>query len=246
MTTRRPFLTAEWRWLVMLNYEIDPRLVLPLVPAGTALDLWQGHAFVSVVGFQFLRTAVAGLPVPFHQRFEEVNLRFYVRRQVAGEVRRGVTFIRELVPRAAIAWGARLAYNEPYRALPMRSSEPTPGESPGRIEYAWRDGSKWQHVAAEAEGVAAVPAEEDERAFIAEHYWGYGRGRDGATIEYEVAHPRWRVWNARSAEFTGDTATLYGPQFLDALSAPPASAFVADGSPVTVYRAVRLTRQGPS
>jgi uncharacterized protein YqjF (DUF2071 family) len=245
VTTRRAFLTAEWRWLVMLNYEIDPHLLLPMVPTGTSLDLWEGHALVSVVGFQFLHTAVAGIPVPFHQRFEEVNLRFYVRREVAGEVRRGVTFIRELVPRAAIAWGARLVYNEPYRALPMRSTAPSAGDSPGRLEYGWRDGADWHHVSAEATGVPEVPSQNDERAFIAEHYWGYGRARDGVTLEYEVSHPRWRVWTATAPEFTGDALTLYGEQFAPTLAAPPLSAFVAEGSPVTVFRAVRLQEGHP-
>jgi uncharacterized protein YqjF (DUF2071 family) len=238
--SRRAFLTAEWRWLVMLNYEIDPRHLQPLIPSGTTLDLWQNRALVSVVGFQFLKTAMAGLPVPFHQRFEEVNLRFYVRREVGGDVRRGVTFVRELVPRSAVAFGARLVYNEPYRAVPMRSEGPLDNVSPGRIAYSWRDGSRWAHVAAVAGGAPTIPPPDDERAFIAEHYWGYGRARDGSTLEYEVTHPRWRVWTAAASEFTGDTTRLYGPQFVEALTAPPTSAFVAEGSPVTVYRAVTL------
>jgi uncharacterized protein len=241
--TRRVFLTAEWRWLVMLNYEIDPRHLLPFVPTGTSLDLWQGRALVSIVGFQFLRTAVAGVPLPFHQRFEEVNLRFYVRREIEGAVRRGVTFIRELVPRAAVAFVARLAYNEPYRALPMRSAGPMWNGSPGRIEYSWREGARWSHVAAVACGASELPPPDDERSFVAEHYWGYGRAKNSATLEYEVSHPQWRVWKAHGPEFTGAVATLYGPQFVEALSRDPLSSFVAEGSPVTVYRAIRLPRR---
>jgi hypothetical protein len=239
----RAFLTAEWRWLVMLNFAIDRRHLEPLVPRGTSLDLWNGRALVSVVGFQFLRTALTGVPVPFHQRFEEVNLRFYVRRSTRDEVRRGVTFVRELVPRSAVAFGARLAYNEPYRALPMRSRGPSSGSAPGRVEYGWRLDGRWQHVAAEAIGEPEIPAPDDERTFIAEHYWGYGRARDGRTLEYEVSHPRWRVWTARAPEFTGDTERLYGAQFADALSAPPVSAFIAEGSSVTVHVPVRLPRE---
>src|SRR6187549_3207255 len=114
MTRRRVFLRAEWRWLVMLNWEVPPELLAPLVPAGVALDLWRGRALVSVVGFRFLRTRVLGVPVPFHRDFDEVNLRFYVRREAGtGDIRRGVTFVRELVPRPAISLVARLAYNEP-------------------------------------------------------------------------------------------------------------------------------------
>jgi uncharacterized protein len=116
----RVFLTAEWRNLAMLNYAVDPALLRPFVPRGTELDAWEGRTYVSLVGFLFANTRVLGIPIPFHTTFEEVNLRFYVRRTVDGEVRRAVTFLRELVPRSAIAFVARLAYNEPYIALPMR------------------------------------------------------------------------------------------------------------------------------
>jgi uncharacterized protein YqjF (DUF2071 family) len=238
--SRRVFLTAEWRWLVMLNYEIDPAHLAPFLPRGTTLDLWRDRALVSIVGFQFLRSAIAGLPLPFHQRFEEVNLRFYVRRDVAGELRRGVTFIRELVPRTVVALAARVAYNEPYTAVPMRSVVPPEIAAGGRVEYAWKVRASWQHVAAEFSGEAEVPPADSEASFIAEHYWGYGKARDGSTLEYEVSHPPWRVWAGTNAEFTGDVAGLYGPEFVAALAASPTSAFVAEGSPVTVYRAERL------
>jgi uncharacterized protein len=196
---------------------------------------------VSVVGFQFLHSAIAGIRLPFHQRFEEVNLRFYVRREVDGETRRGVTFIRELVPRTAVALVARLAYNEPYQAVPMRSlAVAPPAGDAGRVEYAWKLRASWQHIAADFHGAPELPPPDDERSFIAEHYWGYGKARDGSTLEYEVSHPQWRIWKATNAEFTGDVAGLYGPEFVEALSVAPASSFVAEGSPVTVYRAAPI------
>src|SRR6476620_1797845 len=114
------FLTAEWRALAMLNYHVDPGVLHPLVPRGTELDTFAGQTFVSLVGFLFANTRVLGMPIPAHRTFEEVNLRFYVRRRVGSETRRAVTFIKELVPRPLIAKLARLAYNEPYRSAPMR------------------------------------------------------------------------------------------------------------------------------
>ena len=184
----------------MLNYEISPELLAPFVPRGTSLDLWQGRALASVVGFRFLDTRVVGVPIPLHRDFDEVNLRFYVRRELPdGEVRRAVVFIRELVPKPIIAWVARALYNEPYRAVTMRSEcRAAPTEAPGSIRYAWRRrttaGRAWEHVAARAVGDATVPARGTEAQFITEHYWGYTRQRDGSTIEYEVRHPSWRVW----------------------------------------------------
>jgi uncharacterized protein YqjF (DUF2071 family) len=244
---RRVFLTAEWRYLVMVNYTVDPAVLAPLAPAGTALDLYGGEAIATMVGFRFLRTRVLGLPVPGHAHFDEVNLRFYVTHTTAaGEVRRGAVFVREIVPRAAIAHTARLCYNEPYLALPMRSTAPRAPDdpAPGRLCYEWRGGGRdrrrWHALEATAAGPAAPLAPGSEAEFVAEHYWGYTRQRDGGTVEYQVRHPRWRAWPARGARLDADVSALYGPAFGESLGGAPRSAFVAEGSAVAVHFPRRL------
>ena len=241
-TGRRPFLSAEWRYLVMLNYAVDPAILDPLIPAGTVLDRWRDQTLVSIVGFRFDDTRVLGAAIPFHRTFDEVNLRFYVRRDApSGEVRRGVVFVRELVPRLAVALLARWAYNEPYRAVRMRSTAPDSHvDAPGRLTYEWRTRAKWQRLAATAVGMPFAPERASEAAFITEHYWGYTRRRRGGTLEYQVEHPRWRAWTALEAHLGGDTARLYGERFAHCLKGPPASAFLADGSAVSVFKGVRL------
>jgi uncharacterized protein len=238
---RAPFLTAEWRHIALINYEVPTALLQPYVPRGTELDRQDGRAFLSLVGFRFLHTRVLGCRVPFHQHFEEVNLRFYVRRTVQGEVRRGVTFIREIVPRRAIAVVARAVYNEPYLALPTRSEVVTGnGGEPERVRYAWQNAAGWHHLALTGSGVATVPAAESEAAWIAEHYWGYTRQRDGRTIEYRVAHVPWRVWHGAGAEISGSVGAFYGTPFGEVFAAPPTSCFLAEGSAVTVFRPAML------
>ncbi len=236
------FLTAEWRQLAMLNFVVEPELLLPFVPAGTELDRWDGKTFLGLVGFLFANTRVLGIPVPFHRTFEEVNLRFYVRRNIAGESRRAVTFIREIVPRRLVAAVARLAYNEPYVALPMRHhyAERRGAGPPPVVEYTWRLPTGWAAVRVEplCSGRPAAPGSEEE--FITEHYWGYTRQRDGSTVEYRVTHPSWRIWSVGAASVTGDLESLYGARFGAALSQPPASAFLAEGSAVAVARPERL------
>ena len=231
------FLTAEWASLVMINYAVDRSALDPLVPRGVDLDLWEGGALVSMVGFLFLDCRVLGVPIPFHRNFEEVNLRFYVRRKVDGEWRRGVVFVREIVPRRAIALVARVAYNEPYLALPMRCQVP-PGA--GRFFYAWKFRGRWNSLAAETRGEANPIAAGSAEEFIFEHYWGYTRQRDGSTMEYQVEHPAWHVWQTESSSLDCDVAALYGAPFTEPLSARPRSAFVAKGSPVSVRRGGRV------
>lgn len=234
------FLTASWHDLLMLNYVVDPQLLAPHVPAGTALDLWQGHAIASVIGFRFADTRLLGVTVPWHRTFDEVNLRFYVRRVAPEGVRRAVVFIRELVPRAAIAWVARAWYNEPYRALPMRHTITNDGAT-RRLSYEWRERGVWTGIAAETTGEPQPLVEGSEEEFITEHYWGYTRQRDGGTVEYEVSHPRWRVWSALNPVLFGDVQHTYGAAFASIVTGTPRSAFVAEGSAVAVYRPRRLT-----
>ncbi|MDQ2665916.1 MAG: DUF2071 domain-containing protein [Gemmatimonadota bacterium] len=221
----------------MLNVAVEPSLLTPSVPRGTTLDRWQGTTYVSLVGFLFDDTRVPGIPVPLHRTFQEVNLRFYVRRTLHDKVRRGVTFVRELVPRVAIATTARLLYNEPYRSLPMRHAfGPSGAEGmPRAVEYAWRTRKGRTSLRAEARGVRQQPEMDSHEAFITEHYWGYTRQRDGGTVEYQVTHPRWKVWSAEMAMITGDLEGVYGGELAAVLHGRPSSAFIADGSAVTVH-----------
>lgn len=215
----------------MVNYVVDPGLVQPFVPLGTELDQWNGKTFVSLVALRFRKTRLMGLPVPLHRDFEELNLRFYVRREGGPDLRRGVVFIQEIVPRHAITTVARWMYNEPYRTLPMRSEvRATP---PPSARYEWQLDGSWHGCAATGKGPGAVPAPGTEEAFITEHYFGYTRQRDGGTVEYRVEHRRWTVWQA-DVQLDADLAALYGKEWGAALQRP-SSTFIADGAPVAVY-----------
>ena len=241
MILERRFLTAEWRNLVMLNYEIDPAILAGRVPAVCELDTWRGHTFVSVVGFQFIHTRVLGIPIPFHRHFEDVNLRFYVRRKAEGTWRRDVVFVKELVPRRAIASVARRVYGENYVALPMRHSVDSFTDSGSvTVAYQWQRLGTWEGLSASFSGSPVLPPDEAEETFITEHYWGYSRQRNNSTVEYQVEHPRWRVWRAATASLECEVSSLYGPEFVDALSDSPSTAYVADGSRVVVHTARRM------
>lgn len=253
------FLRAKWRHLLMVNYAVDPSLVEARAPPGTKVDRWQGQCLVSLVAFLFGDTRVKGIPVPFHQDFEEVNLRYYIRREhvdAAGvvDVRRAVGFVKEIVPDLATAWVARLAYNENYVARPMRHElELTSGTTRdafatfddevrdgGRLRYEWREAGRWNVLGARRASpyLPLVPGSEEE--FIAEHYWGYVTQRDGGCVEYRVEHPPWRACRVDDLVIDVDVEAVYGPEWARALAGPPVSAFVADGSEVSVGNGTRV------
>ncbi|MFO0902816.1 MAG: DUF2071 domain-containing protein [Pirellulales bacterium] len=251
---RGRFLTAHWRWLAMLNFELDPALLRPLVPRGVELDFFNGRCYASVVGFLFVHTRVLGVPIPLHRHFEELNLRFYVRRETAGEVRRGVVFVREIVPRKAIALVARWTYNEPYLALPMRHQltglpdpritsadvSPTAMAADRRVEYGWQVDGRWNQLALSQLDEFQPLSPGSEAEFITEHYWGYCRQRDGRTVEYQVEHPPWKVAQASAWDLQIDAEKLYGRDFAAPLAQTPRSAFLAVGSPIAVRKPTRL------
>jgi|SRR5271156_4921994 len=234
------FLSAEWRDLVVLNYAVDPDLLSRYVPAGTSLDSFRGRTYVSLVGFRFCRTRLLGcLPIPFHTEFDEVNLRFYVRRTEGSENRRGVVFIAEVVPKRLISATARLAYGENYMCLPMRHRIATQGSNK-TIEYCWQIGDQWCRLSAQTVDPPKHPEEASLEQFITEHYWGYSSQRTGGCLEHHVAHTPWQVWATAMAEFEGEADALYGNELGAVIKHRPDSAFVADGSPVIVYKGNKI------
>ncbi len=228
-----PFLTAAWRDLLLLNWRVDPALLAPSVPAGTELDQWDGAHWVSLVGFRFLDLAVKGMPALGHRDFPEINLRFYVRREVNGEVRRGVVFLRELTPRRIVEWVARAVYNEPYQTLPMRSVV-----SNTQTQYELQQAGQWQGITARATDNWRAPNPMEE--FFIEHYWGYNRQTDGGTIEYEVTHPKWKTRAADLSRFDVDVERIYGSEWAKVLGRAPDSVVLADGSEVAVFSGGRI------
>jgi uncharacterized protein len=237
---RDVFLTAEWRDLAMLNYQVDPHLLADRVPPGTVLDSFEGATYVSLVGFQFRRTKLYGsLAIPFHRDFEEVNLRFYVRRNAGNEDRRGVVFIAEIVPKRAVARIARIVYRENYIRLPMGRKVQANGHA-RTAEYNWRLDGSWCKLYARASDVARRAEERSLEQFITEHYWGYSRQGNGSALEYHVSHPPWNISKAAEAGFDGDVTSLYGTELARTLQRTPHSAFIADGSSVVVFKGKRI------
>lgn len=227
------FLSAQWRKLLMANYAIDPAILLPYLPAKTELDLWNGICYVSLVGFMFNDTKVLGIKVPWHINFEEVNLRFYVRHQTPdGEWRRGVVFIKEIVPLPAIAIIANTLFYEHYVAVPMHHKW-TLGDNI-EVSYGWATQGKEQLMSVTALNKPQPLVEGSEAQFITEHYWGYTKLNAHKTTEYQVEHPSWMTYPVDSYHIKVDMGLVYGSQFASLQHQEPLSVFLAEGSEIKV------------
>jgi uncharacterized protein len=234
----KKFLTAKWLDLVMANYAVPPELFLERLPNGTELDFHDGECYASLVAFKFFDTKVLGIPIPFHTDFLEVNLRFYVKRASGGETRRGVCFVKEIVPRFAIAFVAKTVYGEPYETWQMAHEQ-----SENEHSYFWSRGDCENRVTVETGANLGVPPENSHGEFIIEHYWGYTRRSKTRTDEYKVEHPKWELFNVDYAEIDVDFAKTYGEEFGFLGEQQPKSILLAKGSEIAVYKGANLRRQ---
>ncbi|MEO5976796.1 MAG: DUF2071 domain-containing protein [Chryseolinea sp.] len=226
------FLKAEWQKLVMANYIAEPGLLLPYLPYRTEFDLWNDSCYVSLIGFMFVNTRLKGIKVPFHTNFEEVNLRFYVRYKDNGIWKRGVVFIKEIVPRPALTVIARTFYNEPYVTRPMKHNWQN-SEDELEVEYSWKS-RRWNKIKILAENKKTEIAPGSEAEFITEHYWGYTKIKENLTKQYGVEHPRWNLHPTINYEIDVDFSDVYGSEFNYLSHIQPTSVFLADGSSIEV------------
>ena len=234
------FLNAEWRKLAMCNYIVEPALLQPYLPAGTSLDIWNGKCLLSLIGFYFKNTRLKGIRVPFHVDFEEVNLRFYVKREVNGEIRRGVAFVKEIVSKPMLVFVANTIYKENYSRYPMRYHWKI-DQKQQDIEYGWKCKGKWNTIAMQAELEPLEIPVGSEAEFITEHYWGYAQKSDRQSVEYQVTHDRWKHYKILNSTIAVDFACTYGEAFAFLNAQKPDSVLLVEGSVITVEPADKFS-----
>ncbi|WP_299209736.1 DUF2071 domain-containing protein [uncultured Dokdonia sp.] len=227
------FLNAEWRKLAFANYVIDPNILTKYVPPGTELDIWEGKCYVSLIGFMFKNVRLLGVKVPFHVNFEEVNLRFYVKRFENNTWKRGVVFIKEIVPKPALTFVANTLYKEHYETLPMRH-EWKENATNRSVDYQWKKNGLWHSFKVTADLASTEIPTNSETEFITEHYWGYAKVSDTTSNEYEVTHPKWRQYTVIDSEIKVDFKAVYGADFEFLNDLEPTSIMLAEGSEITV------------
>ena len=227
-------MAADFQYLVFLNYHVDRNLLSSRIPEGVQLQLFNGKAYISIVAFLFKNLQVAGIPAPFHQQFEQVNLRFYVKQGTAAAEKRGVVFIREIVPKTLLANTAQVLFHEKYVSVPM-SHRYQIDESPlNEVEYSWQTERKDCSVRAVFEKNWSYPEQNSAEHFFTDRAFSFTRMKDGTTREMIVEHPLWRTAPVKEAKTEYDIPEVFGTEFVPYLTLQPASAFIAEGSSVSL------------
>jgi uncharacterized protein len=232
------FLKAEWRKLAMANYSIDPKILSKYLPYKTELDFWNDTCYVSLVGFMFLDTKLKGIAIPFHTKFEEVNLRFYVKYKDEGEWKRGVVFIKEIVPKPALTFVANTVYGEKYETMDM-GHQWIEDKNSLTVTYQWKK-QDWNSFNVKADREAKSIAVGSEEEFITEHYWGYTKVDENKTSQYQVEHPRWNVYRVKEHSINVNFGHIYGNDFDFLSMQEPTSVFLAEGSEIIVRGGERI------
>ncbi|MDX2249338.1 MAG: DUF2071 domain-containing protein [Bacteroidia bacterium] len=232
-----PFLTATWSHLLNVTFPVPPEILLPHVPPGVELDVQDGHAFASVVAFDFLDTRVKGLKIPFHINFPEINLRYYIRHNG----KRGVMFWKELVPKYCIAFVARRFYNEPYEAVPM-SSAIYQEKNDHVLNHTFFYGGKSHNIMARFSDKKSLPPADSVEYYFKEHDLGIGVSHKGKPLQYEVRHPEWEIFKLKNYRLDIDFGLVYGKQWAFLANTTPHCALLAVGSKIEVFPPEEIIR----
>jgi uncharacterized protein YqjF (DUF2071 family) len=227
------FLKADWENIIMANYEIDPQILLPYLPNGVEIDLFEGKCYISLVGFMFKNTQLFNIPIPWFGTFEEINLRFYVVRKEGNQLKRGVVFINETIPYPIVAWVANKLYKEHYTVVPTRHKQIL-GVDSHQIKFEWLLDNKWNSIAVTYSDANQPMKSNSLEKFIYEHYYGYTKVSDKKTEEYKLQHPSWKTHTLSNYEIDCDFQAMYGEDFAVLNEKKPAAVFIAKGSKVGI------------
>ena len=227
------FLKANWDNIIMANYEINPKILIPFLPKGVELDLFDGKCFISLVGFMFKKTKLFNIPIPYLGTFEEINLRFYVKRKEGNVLKRGVVFINETIPYPIVAWMANKLYNEHYTVVPTKHKI-VEEKLVKKVKFEWMLNNKWNAIAVTSSIASEKMKPNSLESFIYEHYYGYTKTADNKTEEYKLQHPSWKVSEVIDYEIDCDFETMYGKSFAVLNLTKPEAVFIADGSAVGI------------
>ena len=241
---RPPFLSAVWRNVALLSWAVPDEVLEPLLPSGLVLDRWDGSAYFSLVGLWFDDIRICGLPSPV-RRYEEVNLRFYVRKRTqTNRFLPGVVFIRQLVPHRTTARVARWRYGEPFKFVPMchRFDTSCPAGSPNqdRVAYGWQHDGRHQGFWIASDEAPCDPPLGSLDEFLTARYWGYNGNPGRPTRAYKLTRPAWTTRRASAWGVECDSRGPFGSTFGRVMTERPASALLASGSHVQVHRPTKL------
>ncbi|MEP1490252.1 MAG: DUF2071 domain-containing protein [Algibacter sp.] len=220
------FMTGNWEHLIMSTYQVESKILEPYLPQDTEIDLYKGKALISIVAFTFSKVKFFGIKIPFHQKFGQINFRFYVKSKI--DDTKGVVFIKEFAPKPLIALTASLFYNEPYhyKRVGFKMSK-----SSNKIEINYQH--KGIKLTAKSTLKTVSLKQNTIEHFVVDRYVAFIKSKKRKTVEYKINHKPWKLLKLKSVYVNNDILHLLPSKFKNAKYLT--SCFV-DGSHVTVEK----------
>ena len=240
---RKTLYAAEWREIVVINFEIDPKLLRNFIPPKTELDFFNETSFVTLMARACKNVKPYGWPIVFAKSIDQILLRFYVKRKVGDTWRRGVCLIRDYLPKRKASFFLNWMFKHSFTQVPIKRTSSNfesglPTQLP-TVEYQWTTGDYVNHIKVNARSQMRQQEQETKESFVLDHHYGY-TVKEGKTYEYYVEYSPWAMWDAQSGSFDCDTENVFGRPFVRALKQRPASVFLARGSDVIIYRPTEI------
>lgn len=209
----RAVIEQRWSRACFLHWRVPPETVAPLLPRGTAPDLFDGSAWVGLIPFVLSDFRFLPLPqVPLVGSFVEINVRTYA---VDADGRRGVVFRTLEAEHLLPVLGARALFGLPYRWA--RAGVRETGE---RIEYRSRRHTRAAQATRIRLARTGQPVDDDLSRFLTAR-WGFHERHFGRTIWAANAHEPWPLVTAELEAL--DDALLADSGFPALASRPPDS-----------------------
>lgn len=202
---------ARWRWsqqwrdVLFLHWPAPPQWLSDQLPAGLAVDTFQGEAWVSLVGFRLQQVRLRGWPaLPFCSQMLELNFRTYVRHR--GEP--AIHFLAMHADHRLLVAAARCLTPLPYSLAQLAYAGPDtacsffcrPHYSRTPLlaaQFSLGDGRR-----------QAIPGTLDD--WLTERYVAYVAGRDGDLLRMPVSHESWRLREIALRHCELDLQPLHG------------------------------------
>lgn len=245
VATKKPAVSyqASWHDMVVINFDIEPRIVEMHLPPGLEVDLYNDHSFISLVALKCRDTVIKGIRIPFHSNYAQLQLRCYVKRTDGDTTRRGTFFIKRFVPSRRVARLMSWWTGQKYQHMRIRThvsgfQETDPNIMP-EAQYECFVNGRWNKIKIKARSQRRKLRPESKDQFILDHQYAYySDGKN--TFEYLVDHPPWLIWDAASGALDCDVEALFGKEFARPMKHRPSSVMLARGSDVTVYQSTKI------
>jgi uncharacterized protein YqjF (DUF2071 family) len=234
MPTAPWLMTQTWRDLLFAHWRVPAAQLLPKIPSGLTLDLFEGEAWVAVVPFWMSNVAPRGMPpLPWLSAFPELNVRTYVR---VGD-KPGVFFFSLDASNPVIVATARLLFSLPYFTATMNvdvggigvTYESRRKRSGGRVQLS----GSYRPI-----GPVFAPQPETLEYFLTERYCLYTIRRRSVVI-VDIHHPPWPLQLAEASFAVNTMAEASGIP----LHGPPMALHFARRQDVVSWAPTRVRQQ---